>query len=134
MDKELIMRADVFVASILVQSEPNKNTAKEYKIKNSWDVRYKLASIRKGDTFHIDGIGNLKVMQIIDYDKEDDFLCFYELIFNCRKVEETAVVPYNPIVALPSPFMNALSSMENAIAIQARYNALLAQDYHRTWE
>jgi hypothetical protein len=117
-NKPNIMNADVFVASIVV-AEDGKNTV-EYKIKDCWDIRYFLCGIRRGEILNIKGIGKLKVLQVIDYENEDEYLYFYELIFSCRKIadyeeKQTAIVPYSDDAA------------------RARWLAILDEDYARTW-
>jgi hypothetical protein len=124
MDKHGVMQADVFVASILVKEE-GEVIAKEYKIKNAWDMRHMLAGIRRGAILNIKGLGKLKIMSIFDYDKDDNYLYFYELIFSCRRIEETAIVPYEEKVTI--------SQLLDAKAKIAKMEKVLQDDYQRTW-
>lgn len=109
----LVARADVFVATIVVY-EDSQIIAQEYKIRDCWNNRYFLSGIRAGTILDIKGLGKLKVMNIVDYDKDDEFLYFFELNINCRRIKEEIVLPTSTIDS-------------------SKWIDILKDDYIKTW-
>ncbi|WP_336784091.1 hypothetical protein [Paenibacillus illinoisensis] len=117
-----IINVDIFLCSLVMVDENGE--VETYQIKEGHANASNLMGLRQGDVFNIKGLGRLKILQTKEHEVEDpDFLETVELVLTCRKVSEWWDTTTTAMVV----------STMNAIDREKRWQAIIANDFKKTW-
>lgn len=117
-----IINVDIFLCSLVMVDENGE--VETYQIKEGQANASTLMGLRQGDIFNIKGLGRLKILQTKEHEVEDpDFLETVELVLTCRKVSEWWDTTTTAMVV----------SAMNAVDREKRWQAIIAQDFRKTW-